>query len=319
MNRITNVRAALLVSVASVFSINLGAKAQEPGPGRRDPERPAVAASVLSDSQPPSEWPNRLDPVWRRPVLRVGGDYKLGPGDAVRSVAVIYGDATIDGRVDRDVLVVFGTAELWSTANIEGSLTVVGGAAIVSPGATVGRDLVVVASALHAPAEFAPGGESIVIGSKAFGGAVEAIVPWITRGLLWGRPFVPSLPWVWIVALIFFVLYLALNLIFDNAVRACAETLTVRPLTSFGAGILVLLLVGPVCVLLAVSIIGIAIIPFVICAVVAAWILGRARGVSLDWDERHSAGVTRKPAGIDAILRHRVRADCWPTCFRSWA
>ena len=213
--------------------------------------------------------------VWRRPVFRLGTDYKLGAGDAVRSVAVVYGDVSIAGRVDREVVVVFGKVELATTAQIDGSLTVVGGTAIVSPGAQVGREVFIIASQLDAPADFMPRGGSVVIGSKVFGGAVEAIVPWITRGLLWGRPLVPSLPWVWGVLAIFFFLYLALNLIFDRPVRACAETLAARPLTSFGAGILVLLLLGPVCVLLGVSIIGIAIIPFVLFATIGAWIIGR--------------------------------------------
>jgi uncharacterized RDD family membrane protein YckC len=213
--------------------------------------------------------------VWRRPVLRIGTDYRLGAGDAVRSVAVVYGDVSIAGRVDREVVVVFGKVELATTAQIDGSLTVVGGTAIISPGAQVGREVFIIASGLDAPADFMPKGGSVVIGSKVFGGAVEAIVPWITRGLLWGRPIVPGLPWVWGVLAIFFFLYLALNLIFDRPVHACTETLAARPLTSFGAGILVLLLLGPVCVLLGVSVIGIAIIPFVLFATIGAWIIGR--------------------------------------------
>jgi uncharacterized RDD family membrane protein YckC len=213
--------------------------------------------------------------VWRRPVFRIGSDYELAAGDAVRSVAVVYGDVSIAGRVNRDVVVVFGKVELATTAQIDGSMTVVGGHAIISPGAQVGQELFVIASELDAPPDFTPAGGSVVIGSKAFGGAVEAIVPWITRGLLWGRPLVPGLPWVWGVLAIFFFLYLALNLIFDRPVQACAEMLAARPLTSFGAGILVLLLLGPVCVLLGVSIIGIAIIPFVLFATIGAWIIGR--------------------------------------------
>jgi uncharacterized RDD family membrane protein YckC len=246
----------------------------------------AVLAPASTFAQPPdvlrrppeviTQMPPVEDPfVWRRPVFRLGTDYKLAAGDAVRSVAVVYGDVSIAGRVDREVVVVFGKVELGTTAQIDGSLTVVGGTAIVSPGAQVEREVFIIASAFDAPPEFSPKGGSVVVGSKAFGGAVEAVVPWITRGLLWGRPLVPSLPWVWGVLAIFFLLYLALNLIFDKPVRACADTLAARPMTAFGAGILVLLLFGPVCVLLGVSVIGIAIIPFVIFAMIGAWIIGR--------------------------------------------
>ena len=45
-------------------------------------------------------------------------------------------------------------------------------------------------------------------------------MPWITRGLLWGRPIVPGLPWVWGIVGVFFVVYLVLNIVFD---RPCAR------------------------------------------------------------------------------------------------
>ena len=57
--------------------------------------------------------------------------------------------------------------------------------------------------------------------------------------------------------------------------RTCATTLQNRPLTTFGAGLLVLLLFGPICVLLAISIICIAVVPFLICALIAGAIIGK--------------------------------------------
>ena len=211
----------------------------------------------------------------RQPVLRIGQDFTVRAGDAVREVAVIFGDAVIDGRVERDVVVVFGKVQLSSTAAIEGSLVVVGGSATVSEGAVVGEDLFVVGGGLDAPAGFTSGGQHIVIGPRALGGRLEAIVPWVTRGLLWGRPIVPDLPWVWGVAGIFFLVSLALNLVFDRPVRASAATLAEKPLTAFVVGLLVLLLTGPLCLLLAVSVIGLAVVPFVICALFAAGLIGR--------------------------------------------
>jgi uncharacterized RDD family membrane protein YckC len=207
-------------------------------------------------------------------VLRIGGNYRLAAGEAVREVVVIHGDVAIDGLVQRDV-VVLGHAALSNTADIRGDFVVVGGKATISSGARLGRDMVVVASAFEAPVDFAPGGESIVVGSKLFGSAVEAVVPWLTRGLLWGRPIVPGLAWVWWLVAICFLFYLVLNLALAQPVRACANTLVERPLTCFGAGILVMLLIGPVCVLLGISLVGIAIIPFLMAAMVAAWLVGK--------------------------------------------
>src|SRR5206468_12721966 len=123
------------------------------------------------------------------------------------------------------VVVVLGKAQLASTAVIEGSLIVVGGSANASSGALIGRDLFVLGGPFDAPAGFYPGGQHIVIGPAALVGWFESMVPWITRGLLWGRPIVPDLQWVWRIVGVFFLVYLILNLFLHEPVRLCAETL----------------------------------------------------------------------------------------------
>jgi len=212
---------------------------------------------------------------WGRPVFRLGQEFVLKAGTEVREAVVIFGDATIDGHVDQDVVVVLGKAQLGSTAVVEGNLVVIGGSATIASGAQVGRDLVVVASAYDAPPGFSPGGQHIVIGANIFGGRLEALVPWITRGLLWGRLIVPDLPWVWRIVGLSFLVYLILNLIFPEPIRACVRTFDDRPLTAFAVGLLVMLLTGPVCVLLAVSVVGLAVVPFVIAALFIGGILGK--------------------------------------------
>lgn len=236
---------------------------------------PAPPESAAAPKAEPSVEVQTEPARWGRPVLRIGQDYTLRAGDVAREVVVVFGDATIEGRVDENVVVVFGKAHLSSTADVDGSLIVVGGTAIASAGARIDEDLVVVGGGFDAPAGFTPGGQHIVIGPAMLGGRLDAIVPWLTRGLLWGRPIVPDLPWVWGVVGIFFLVYLALNLVFDQPVRACAVTLAEKPLTAFVVGLLVLLLTGPVCLLLAVSLIGIAVVPFVLGALFVAGILGK--------------------------------------------
>ncbi|HET9192021.1 MAG TPA: RDD family protein [Vicinamibacterales bacterium] len=210
-----------------------------------------------------------------RDAMRLGQNLTVGPNDVVRDAIVVFGDATIAGRVTGDVHVYFGNARIQSTAVIDGDLVSVGGTVTVQPGATARRDLVIIGGPLEAPAEFAVGGEQVVIGAGILGGSLNAVAPYLSRGLVWGRLIVPDFPWVWGIVSLFFLLYAALNLIFDRPVRACAGTLRSRPLTAFGAGLLVLLLIGPICVLLAVSIIGIAVVPFVICAAIAGAVIGK--------------------------------------------
>jgi uncharacterized RDD family membrane protein YckC len=232
------------------------------------PERAAAPA-------PPAEVeaPRQTD-RWRQ-VLRVGQDYTLRSGDAVREVVVVFGDALIEGLVDQNVVVVFGRAQLASTASVNGALIVVGGSATAASGAALRSDLVVIGGGFDGAPGFSPRGHHIVVGPSMLGGQLDAVVPWLTRGLLWGRLIVPGLPWVWAVVGIFFLVYLALNLVFDGPVRACAATLAGKPLTAFLVGLLVLLLTGPVCLLLAVSIVGIAVVPFVIAALLIAGIIGK--------------------------------------------
>lgn len=252
-----------------------GAPKSDAQTGRRMRLPLGATLTVTSDGARDEELQFEFD-YWNRPVVRIGQDYTLKTGDKVREVLVIFGNATIEGRVDQNVVVILGDAQLSSTAFVDGALLVFGGSATAAAGAVVDEDLVVIGGAVNAPAEFAPGGQHIVIGSSAIGGRLAAVVPWITRGLLWGRPIVPDLPWVWSVVGIVFLVYLVLNLVFDRAVTASTAKLATKPLTTFAVGLLVLLLVGPICVLLIASVIGIAVVPFVICALVVAAILGKA-------------------------------------------
>ncbi len=246
---------ALLLALAIGKTANLAAQGPAPPP----PPVPELATTQFSDSA----------------VLRVGQDYTLRAGNAVRELTVIFGNATIEGHVEGDVVVLLGKAELSPTAVVDGSFVVVGGNATAAAGARVDRDVVVVGGGFDAPAGFTPGGQHVVVGSALIGRRLDALVPWMTRGLLWGRPIVPDLVWIWWIVGGFFLVYLLLNLVFDHPVRACAATLAHKPLTTFMVGLLVLLLAGPVCALLAVSIIGIAVVPFVLCALAVGGIVGK--------------------------------------------
>ena len=234
------------------------------------PARPQAPEPPPPDVEPQIDWEH-----WGNPVLRIGQDYTLKAGDAAREVVVIFGNATIDGRVASNVVVIFGTARLSNLSSVGDSLIVVGGSAFAAAGAEVEDDLVVIGGGFEAEPGFSPDGQHVVIGPRALGGRLEAIVPWITQGLLWGRPIVPNLPWVWTVVALFFLVYLILGLIFDGPVRASVAALTEKPLTAFVVGLLVLLLAGPLCLLLTVSIIGIAVVPFVLCALFVALIVGK--------------------------------------------
>jgi uncharacterized RDD family membrane protein YckC len=236
------------------------------------PQPPALAQPP--EAQQPDDAPavtiRRVSP----PAVRIGQDYTLAADQTAREVVVISGSARIDGQVEQDMVVVLGSVHLGPTAVLNRDLVVVGGLLTVEPGAVVLRDMVVVGSGFSAPPTFSAGREQVVVGPSV-GNAVEAVLPWVTQGLLWGRLIVPSMPWMWLVVGILFGVYLLLNLVFDRAVRVAAGTLGERPLSAFLVGLLVLLLAGPVSLILAVSIVGIAVLPFLAVALVVAVVLGK--------------------------------------------
>ena len=272
---------------AGVIALGLGA-----GVSAQTPERPAPASRPqVSDPPPdatasPQPSPAATDELqaeedgfrrrrFARPAVRIGEDHLVRAGESVREVVVISGSATIEGRVEQDVVVVLGSATLGPNASVGGDLVVVSGSATIAPGATVGQDFVVIGGETHVPPDFSPGGEQVVVGGRLLGYNFEKLTGWVRRGLLWGRPLVPELPWMWAVIGSFLFVYLLISLLLTGPVQAGVATLARRPFTALLTGLLVLLLIGPVSVILSVSIIGIPVVPFLFCALVVAGLIGK--------------------------------------------
>jgi len=232
----------------------------------------AVVERGITQEQPDEERIFRFN----RPIVRVGQNFTLGQGESVREIHSGLADITIAGQVDDDVVVIVGSLHLMSTAKVGGSVLVVGGTLTVDSGATVDRDLLVMGGSLSTTGEFTPGGEQVVIGNLAVAHTLQAFVPWIMRGLLFGRPLVPDIAWIWAVVAIFFFIYVMVNALFANPVRVVADSVTARPLSSFLLGLLVLVLAIPAIAILAATVVGIAVVPFVLCGLVIGALIGKA-------------------------------------------
>lgn len=253
----------------------LGAPLSAQTTGRQD-QPPAPPVEAASDRTPVEQETGATRTFgFRRLIFRALQNYTVRADDVVREVRTVFGDVTIEGRVERDVLVIMGSARMASTAVIEGSLVVIGGGADIDAAATVGRDLVVIGGTVTAPSVFSPGGEHVVIGSPWFGEVIRDVLPWVTQGLLWGRLIVPNLTWVWVVVAVFFLLYLALNTVLHRPVGATADVIVNRPLSAFVGGLLVLLLSVPVLAIVAASVIGLAVVPFLLCGLIVAGLVGK--------------------------------------------
>jgi uncharacterized RDD family membrane protein YckC len=246
-----------------------GPEASRRGGGAAGPTASETEASASDDNTEVTEW----RPA--RPVVRVGQDLTVAADEDVSEVVVIAGSLTIDGRVRRDAVVVGGTLRLGPNARVGGSLVSIGTRTDIAPGAVVDRELVVIGAPFNAPAGFSPGGEQVVIGVEGISSVLQGMWPWLTQGLLLGRIIVPSLGWMWgLLAVIFFV-YLVLGLLFERAVRSAVAPLVTKPLSTFLAGLLVFLLTGPAIFILTVSVVGIIVIPFALCALVVAGVIGK--------------------------------------------
>jgi uncharacterized RDD family membrane protein YckC len=214
----------------------------------------------------------------RRDVVRIGSDYTLKSEDESGDLVVIGGTGTVEGRTRGDTVVIFGQSDIRGTAEINGNLVLIDTDTRVAEGAHVRGDLIVIGGQFNAPADFAAGGSHVIIDNHTLGGRFAGVFTWITRGLLWGRPIVPQLRWMWAAVIVLFLFYLLVSLVFEKPVSEVADVLAHRPLSAFGVGLLVLLLIGPISVLLAVSIIGIAVVPLILCALLVAWVIGKVAG-----------------------------------------
>jgi uncharacterized RDD family membrane protein YckC len=281
----TAVLAALaLAIVAGSSTVPLAGQTGAP------PPLPPVEQRIERPAQEPTIQIRPVGLSWQdqyyiyRPVIRIGQDYTLKVTETVREVRAGLADVRIDGHVEGDVVVVLGSATLGPGAVIDRSLVVIGGNVVVEAGAVIGRDFVVLGGTADMPPDFSPRGDHVIIGTPFIGQSLERLVPWITHGLLWGRLIVPSLPWIWTIVGIVFVVGLVLNLLFDRQVAAGAATVARKPLSSFFVGLLVLVMAGPVLAIMAATIIGLAVVPFAIAGLVVAGVLGRvsiARAIGL--------------------------------------
>lgn len=273
---------SVLLSVALAAIVTAPILAQTPTPKR---DTPSPTPRIEQRFEKPVSEPARIRVVslaeteqtffYARPIVRVGQDYTLKAGDTVRHVRSVLADVRIDGHVERDVVIVMGNATVSATAEIEGSLVVIGGSATVIPGAKVRRDFVVVGGTAETPPDFSPEGDHVVVGTPMIGSSLRTVVPWLTRGLLMGRLIVPNLAWVWAIVGIGFLIGFIMNHIFDPQVASTAASLGRRPITAFFMGLLVLVLAGPILAIIAASVIGLAVVPFAIAAMIVATMIGK--------------------------------------------
>src|SRR4029077_13173872 len=128
------------LAAGTVMTASIAAAGQQrPEQAPREETRPEIIAAWGSQRFVDAQFGNRR----AHDVLRVGSDYTLKTEDESGDLVVIAGKGTVEGAA-HDVVVVFGTADIASTADIRGSLVLIDADANVAAGARVHGDLVVV-------------------------------------------------------------------------------------------------------------------------------------------------------------------------------
>ena len=229
-------------------------------------------------------------------VVSIGHDATLAGGQTAESVVSIFGASTnaghagevvsvlgstnVTGSVDDSAVAVLGDTYINST--IGGDAVAVLGSMTLGPEADVGGDVVVVGGALHRdPAAIVRGHvQNVRIGVL---GDFKWFHPWVEQCLLYARPLAvgPGLAWAWGVALFFLALYLLFTLLFRDGLMECVRTIETKPGRTVVAALLTILLMPIFLVLLCVTVIGIAAVPFVLLGLFCAGLFGKA--VILAW------------------------------------
>jgi uncharacterized RDD family membrane protein YckC len=313
------------------------AAATGPGPNTAAPPKddhpPAATPAVSSDDDfnddtdrdDRSDWRNRIEGHRRRnrqhhadgDVVSIGHSSHLESGQKADSVVSVFGSSTSDGEAV-DVVSVIGNTRVtgpvgdtavavmgnaYVDAKVNGDVVAVLGNVELGPNAEVGGDVVAVLGTVKRdPAAIVHGSVQRVIDWDVGGAAgFSGLNTWITHCLLLGRPlaFTAGLGWAWTLALCLLAFYACLALMFRDGMDRCVHTLESQPGHTALAALLGILLTPVLLVLLCVTVIGIAAVPFVVAALFCMSLFGKA--VMLAWLGGRITGRRPGPAGHPAL------------------
>lgn len=245
------------------------------------------------------------------------GSHRVAEGQKWREAVSIFGSTTVDGEVTDVAVSVFGHTTVngivgdaavsvlgTTTVNghVKGVTVAVLGDVVLGPDAQVDDELVVVLGKVVGDRSGVKGGIQ-EIGSFGPFGDFEWLRAWITKCAVWGRPlgFGENLGWTWMVAGIFLVFYMLLALLFPSGIERCAEALEQKPGNTILAALLAALLTPIIIVLLAITGIGIVLIPFLVAGLFFGTLFGKAAVFA--WFGRRVTHLFG-----DGLMRHAVFA-----------
>ena len=268
----------------------------------------APAATGDKDSSDEPEQDGRLD--WDKPVsprhrhrwqhhedgnvVNIGRSSHLEAGQKAESVVSVLGSSTSDGEAG-DVVSVFGNTRVtgpvsdsavavlgnnYIDAKVDGDVVAVLGSVELGPHAEVGGDVVSVLGGVHRDP------------SAVVHGSVQRVLDMDVGG-------VSGLGWAWTLALGLLAFYAILALMFRQGIDECVHTLESQPGHTALAALIGILLTPVLLILLCVTVIGIAAVPFVVGALFCMSLFGKA--VMLAWLGGRISARRPGPSGHPAV------------------
>jgi hypothetical protein len=189
-----------------------------------------------------------------------GQSLTVGPEEVVDKAVAVGGSVTVSGHVRKDAVALGGSVTLLPGARVEGDAVAIGGTVSVDEGATLDGDNV------------------------SLGGTIPTMAGSVIRGAVGGRPNLHSMFGFaarMTRAIFLYVIALLIALAFPHAVSRIRTYLVNRPGLSALGGLAILLGFLPLCALLAVTIIGIPLIPVAVMLLAALLLFGFT--VSAGW------------------------------------
>jgi uncharacterized RDD family membrane protein YckC len=249
-----------------------------------------------------------------QPIVMFGQDVELKAGDSAEVVVVFGGTAKIHGKVREAVVTIFGNSEV--DGEVGEAVVAVMGNVHLKPGAKIHEDAVAIMGALTVDSDVSVSGDAVSVGGQyniADGAKIKGqkvnvglpipifksdrLVKWFKYCFLEMRPLAPQVGFVWVIAGMFFLLYLFIAAIFPQPVQACVKNLTERPATTFLMGLLTKILAPVVILILIATGIGLIVVPFLWAALFFAAVVGKV--AVLEWLGlrlgRHFGGAFERP------------------------
>ena len=177
----------------------------------------------------------------------VGNSLRIEAGEVVPKAVAVGGSVTVLGHVLGDAVAVGGSVNLRPGAQVDGDAVAIGGVVTVDDGARLD-------------------GNNVSLGGRPIAWIASALTPFGSSVRLFGRG--------WARAILLFVLVLLIALAFPERVARVRTFLGSRPGVSSLGGIALLLGFIPLCILMAVTIIGIPLIPVAVMLLIALFLFG---------------------------------------------